>query len=214
MSAKTIVYLHGFASSDQGEKGKFLSENAPQLSGAEYLAVNFNPTPRDFRHLTITGMINRLRQFLLDHEVDKPLLIGSSLGGLVSLCYAAVYRVEKMLLLAPLLAYQSLQMTEEELSYWKQQGTVNIDHYAFAGKLPLGYQFHRDGLNYQEMVAPGAEAEIIHGRRDETVPIEDSRYYAGQHVEKVSLLEVESDHRLADQHEFIWGRINQFLLEK
>lgn len=211
MEKSAVVYLHGFASSDRGEKGRYFQDKAQDINDFHYLAVNFNPTPRDFRFLSITGMINRVRQFLLDHQVNEPLLIGSSLGGLVSLRYAELYPVRRMLLLAPLLAYQSLSMNEKELSSWKRKGTVEIDHYAFAGKLPLAYRFHQDALQYTEMVEPRAATQIIHGRWDETVPIEDSRYYAEKYSQQVSLLEVDSDHRLADQHDLIWEQVLEFL---
>ncbi|MDZ7844274.1 MAG: YqiA/YcfP family alpha/beta fold hydrolase [Anaerolineales bacterium] len=214
MDQQTVVYLHGFASSPEGEKGKFFQKNIVDLNNVRYLAINFNPTPQDFRMLTITGMINRLRQFLLDHDVIRPLLIGSSLGGLVGLRYASSYQVERMLLLAPLLAYQSLSMDDYALSRWKESGVIEIDHYAFPGKIDLGYRFHLDGLDYQEMIQPAAQTRIIHGRKDERVSIEDSRFYAEKHPQRVRLIEVDSDHRLKDQHEFIWKQIKSFLLTR
>jgi len=212
MSEKTVVYLHGFASSNQGEKAKFIREKCRKRDDFQFEAINFNPTPVDFRLMSITGMIHRLRQFLWDHQIQQPLLVGSSLGGLVSLQYASRYQVRKTLLLAPLLAYQSLGMSAEALSWWEEQGEIEIDHYAFPGKIELGYQFHRDGQSYQDMIPPEAPTLILHGRRDERVPVEDSRYYAEQYPSAVQLVEVDSDHRLGDQHEVIWDQITSFLL--
>jgi hypothetical protein len=212
MSSIAHLYLHGFASSPQGDKAKFLREKYQELQDQRFLAVNFNPTREDFRRMTITGMINRLRQYILDHELEEPRLIGSSLGGLVSLRYAADYPTGRLLLLAPLLAYQSLNMSDQALAMWEKQDTLEIDHYAYPGKIPLGYRFHEDGLNYQEMIQPAAEIMILHGRNDERVPIEDSRYYAEKYPEQVQLIEVESDHRLADQQARIWELIREFLL--
>lgn len=212
MKPMSHLYLHGFASSPQGEKAKFLRGKYQELEDQRFLAVNFNPTREDFQRMTITGMINRLRQYILDHELEGPHLIGSSLGGLISLRYAADYPTGKILLLAPLLAYQSLNMSDQALAMWEKQDTLEIDHYAFPGKIPLSYQFHGDGLNYQDMIQPPGEIMILHGRSDERVPIEDSRYYAEKYPEQVQLIEVDSDHRLADQHAQIWDLVQEFLL--
>ena len=212
MDDRTVIYLHGFASSSRGEKAQFLKEKFQAVEDVRYLAIDFNPTPVDFREMTITGMINRLRQFVYDHQVKRPLLIGSSLGGLVSVQYAALYPVEKMLLLAPLLAYQSLRMEEDALSLWKARGIIEVDHFAFPGKLPLKYAFHLDALGYEEMIEPDGDILIIHGRKDERVPVEDSRFYTEKYPSRVRLQEVLSDHRLADQHDQIWELVLDFLI--
>lgn len=212
MSDKSIFFLHGFASSSRGEKAKFLAEKFSGLESPQFYALDFNPTPADFEHMTITGMINRLRQFCLDHELEKVNLIGSSMGALVALQYAALYPVERLLLVAPLLYYQSLSMSDQVLSWWEERGRIDIDHYAFAGQLPLRYDFHVDGQLYDEIIAPAAETLIIHGWKDEQVPIEDSRFFAEKYADRVKLLEVKSDHRLGDQLEFIWENVESFLL--
>lgn len=212
MSEDGIIFLHGFASSNRGEKARFLDEKFSTLESPPYYAINFNPTAQDFTHLTITGMVNRLRQFLLDRELQQVSLIGSSMGALVALQYASIYKVQRMLFAAPLLYYQSLGMSEEVVSWWRDRGTVDIDHYAFPGQLPLRYDFHVDGQRYEEILEPPTEIWIIHGWKDEQVPIEDSRFYAEKYPERVSLQEVKSDHRLGDQLERIWSAVESFLL--
>jgi predicted esterase YcpF (UPF0227 family) len=83
-----LIYLHGFASSAGGSKAQYLRPRLAERSDATFHAVEFSPTPADFEHLTITGMINRLRQYILDRELTDVCLIGSSMGGLVGLNYA------------------------------------------------------------------------------------------------------------------------------
>jgi pimeloyl-ACP methyl ester carboxylesterase len=212
MSDKSNLFLHGFASSSRGEKARFLKDKFTELEGTPFFALDFNPTPVDFEHMTITGMINRLRQFCFDHELEKVNLIGSSMGALVALQYAALYPVERLLLVAPLLYYQSLSMSDQVLSWWEKRGTIDIDHYAFPGQLPLRYDFHVDGQRYDEISAPAAHILIIHGWRDEQVPIEDSRFFVEKYSDWVELREVKSDHRLGDQLEFIWENVESFLL--
>lgn len=212
MTERAVIFLHGFASSNQGQKAKHLREAFQQVDSSTLWAINFNPTPLDFEHMTITGMINRLRQFVLERDLEQVHLIGSSMGALVALHYGRIYSVERNLLVAPLLYYQSLGMSDEVVSWWEKRGTVEIDHYAFPGQLPLAYTFHVDGLQYEDVIPPPAPTQIIHGWNDEQVAIEDSRFYAEKYPRLVDLKEVDSDHRLADQLDVIWNAVESFLL--
>jgi hypothetical protein len=53
---------------------------------------------------------------------------------------------------------------------------------------------------------------IVHGRRDDVIPVEKSQNYAACYRDKVRLLEVDSDHRLSDQLPLIWEQVESFLL--
>jgi pimeloyl-ACP methyl ester carboxylesterase len=83
-----MIYLHGFASSANGRKAQYLRPRLATRPGVTFRALEFSPTPADFEYLTITGMINRLRQYILDHALTAVRLIGSSMGSLVGLNYA------------------------------------------------------------------------------------------------------------------------------
>jgi pimeloyl-ACP methyl ester carboxylesterase len=103
-----LIYLHGFASSAGGRKVQYLRPRLAERSDATFHAVEFSPMPADFEYLTITGMINRLRQYILDRKLTDVCLIGSSMGGLVGLNYAHRYGgVAHLLLLSPALTYHS-----------------------------------------------------------------------------------------------------------
>lgn len=84
---KTVLYLHGFSSSSTAAKARYLSDRLDGMSGTRFLAPDFNPERTDFEYLTVTGMIDRLRQFAIDHNVHEPLIVASSLGCLVALHY-------------------------------------------------------------------------------------------------------------------------------
>jgi predicted esterase YcpF (UPF0227 family) len=75
-----LIYLHGFASSAGGRKAQYLRPRLAERSDVTFHAVEFSPTPADFEYLTITGMINRLRQYILDRELTDVCLIGSSMN--------------------------------------------------------------------------------------------------------------------------------------
>lgn len=210
MDKKGIIHLHGFASSARSTKARYLAERFRKFPEVEFLVPDFNPTPRDFEYMTVTGMINRLRQYVLDRGLTEMSLTGSSLGGLVALHYAHRFGgVRQMLLLAPLLSYRGLPLNSETLSHWEREGAVEISHYGFAGKIPLRYDFHIDGLRYSEVLEPAAEIRILHGINDEVVPVENSRDYASKFPGMVTLTELPSDHGLLDQTEEIWKHVGE-----
>jgi pimeloyl-ACP methyl ester carboxylesterase len=213
MDKKTVLHLHGFASSGQGTKAQYFQSKFDPLSHVTFHAFEFNPTPKDFECMTITGLINRLRQYLLGQQPGNISFIGSSLGALVGLHYAHRFGgVEQMLLLAPALTYSTGKYTEAQLQQWQRECTINVAHYAFGREIPLRYDYHLDGLRYLEPVPPPAPMLIFHGRNDEVVPIENSRKYVASYPEQTQLVEVYSDHRLNDQLDLIWEHARSFLL--
>jgi pimeloyl-ACP methyl ester carboxylesterase len=214
MNRKTILLLHGFASSGQSTKAQYLREKTATVPQVAFDAPDLNPTPRDFEHLTITGMVDRLRQYVLDRHLGLVSLAGSSLGGLVALHYARRYGgVERMLLLAPALSYLGSGRDAAELEKWQTEGSAPAYHYGFEREMPLRYRFHEDGQFYKERVPPPVAVTIIHGRKDGTVPIGHSREYAADYPDRVRLIEVDSVHTLYDQLPFIWEQMRAFLIE-
>jgi len=209
---KKILYLHGFASSAQSTKARYFGKKFKAFQ-VEFHAVDFNPTPRDFEYVTTTGLINRLRQYVLDHHLGNISIIGSSYGGLIALHYAHCFGgVEKMLLLAPGLTWLSGGLAEEALEQWKKAGAAPVFHYAFEQEIPVRYGLQADGLCYLEPVPPAAPITIIHGYNDKTVPIEPSRVYATDFPDSVRLIEVDADHDLNGHLELIWEYAHSFLL--
>jgi len=213
MEQKTILHLHGFASSGQSTKARFFREKLKAFPQVEFHAIDFNPTPADFEYVTTTGQINRLRQYVLDHDLGNISIIGSSYGGLIALHYAHRFGgVEKMLLLAPGLTWLSGGLSEKELEQWEKAGAAPVFHHAFEQEIPVRYDLQVDGLRYLEPVPPATPITIIHGHNDKTVPIEPSRAYAADFPHSVRLIEVEADHDLNGHLDFIWGHVESFLL--
>jgi pimeloyl-ACP methyl ester carboxylesterase len=210
---RTIAYLHGFLSSGQSTKARFLRERLESWSEVAYHVIDLNPTPRDFETMTTTGQINRVRQYVLDHNLSDFGLVGSSFGGLIALHYAHRFAgVTGMLLLAPAVVWLSGGLSEEELRAWEEAGTAKLYHPAFDKEVPIHYDLQRDGLAYLEPVAPAAPAVIIHGREDTTVPIAHSRSYVNAYSDSVQLIEVEADHDLNSYLDLIWETTKSFLM--
>ncbi len=207
-----LLFLHGFLSSAQGTKAQFLANKLQAFPDTPFYAVDFNPTPQDFKYMSVTGQINRLRQIILNQQWERVGLIGSSLGGQVALNYAHRYGgVERLLLLAPALHYSAGQVLADELAAWEDNGFRQLWHDAFGQEVPLHFNYHQDRLTYAEPPPPPAPTVIIHGLNDTVVPISGSRSYAATYPELVTLIEVESDHRLADQLEAIWDKVQNWL---
>lgn len=209
---KTIIHLHGFASSSGSTKARYLKGKLESYPEVDFHPFEFNPTPRDFEFMTVTGMINRLRQYLLDHTSDPVCFIGSSMGALVGLYYAHRFgQVDRMLLLAPVLIHPAATISQREHKEGDRDGTILIHHYAFKKQVPLRYAYFHDGLNYVKPPRPPAPILILHGRSDEVVPIAHSRDYAARY-DQVDLLEVDAGHQLNDRLSVIWEQVQSFLL--
>lgn len=214
MVNRVVIFLHGFASSGKGTKGQYLQQKFAGLPTVDFYAFEFSPTPTDFEYMTVTGMIDRLRQFVLDRGIERLQLIGSSMGGLVGIHYAHRYGgVEKMLLLAPALVYLSGLRTTEESDEWRRQGVGRIFHYAFNQEVRLRYDLEIDGARYTEVPRPAAPVTIVHGRSDGVVPIARSRDYAAEYPELVELIEVDAGHDLNGHLDLIWEQVTGSLLE-
>lgn len=199
MGKTDIVQLHGFASSAKSAKARSIEQFFASDETVRYHGFEFSPTSLDFKFLTITGMINRLRQYVLDQGIDRMRIVGSSLGCLVGLHYAHRFGgVDRLLLLAPALRYRPELLSDEERLFWEKRGSIDVEHLGFGKILPLNYDFHRDGRAYMKPIEPLAKTRIVHGIRDDVIPVESSRRYATAHPGKVTLVEVDSDHRLLD----------------
>jgi hypothetical protein len=204
MSKTNIIFLHGFASSSSGAKSVYLSERFRKVENVDFRAFAFTPNPIDFECMTITGMVNRLRQYVLDNDLTPFFLVGSSFGALVGMNYADRFGgISGSLLLAPALSYSTMAEDEDERKRWREEGVIEVFHYAWDMTLPLRYELEVDGRFYENPPPPSSPVTIVHGKADEVVPAEESRRYAAQYPEMVDLIEVEAGHNLNNHLDFI-----------
>ena len=162
--------------------------------------------------MTTTGLINRLRQFVLEHDLAPFYLVGSSFGGLVGMNYASRFGgVSGALLLAPALSYSTMASSDEEDQKWRRQGYINVEHYAFEQHLKLRYEFEVDGRLYAEPAPPAGPVTIIHGSKDEVVPVESSQSYEADYPDLVQLIEVDAGHDLNGHLDLIGQQLEAVL---
>ena len=84
-----------------------------------------------------------------------------------------------------------------------------VFHYGSGCERLLSFQFFEDAQNYQqfpEFTQPGL---IIHGVRDDTVPVENSIQFVNRHP-NVALVTLDSGHELTDVTDRIWGETREF----
>ncbi len=186
-------YLHGLASSPDSTKARYLRDcwGATPLSIPDLNAGNF-------RDLTLSRQIGQVAALFPAAPVA---IVGSSLGGLTAAWLAQAYpQVERVLLLAPAFSFINLLLQRLELGRrleWQERG-LPLYHYGYGREERLGYQFVEDARSYDEArLQRPVPTLILHGRRDETIPIDASRAYAAARP-WVTLRELDSDHALGN----------------
>jgi len=205
-----IVYLHGFASSPQSTKARFFAEKFAQ-AGIPFEAPALDAG--DFQNLTVSAQMQVVDAAASQGE--RPVLMGSSLGGYLAALYAAkhAHSVDRLILLAP--AFHFLErwrarMSTAQLAQWKQQGWAPIYHYGAKAEQRLGYQFLEDAAKFDAVPDFHQRALILHGTADPTVPYQGSYDFALQHA-RTRLVPFNAGHELTDVLEDLWRETAAFL---
>jgi pimeloyl-ACP methyl ester carboxylesterase len=208
-----IVYLHGFASSPQSGKAQFFKRKFEERG----ISIDIPELDEgNFERLTVSGMLKVVERAVSSRCAEQAcILMGSSLGGFTAGLYAARHpeQVERVVLLAPALQFARRwreRFSAEELAEWKRQGWKSFYHYGRLRDERLGYSFVEDALQFEgEPVFP-QPALILHGSRDEVVPVELSRSYVLKHP-NAQLKEHPSGHELTDVKEDLWKETAAFM---
>jgi predicted esterase YcpF (UPF0227 family) len=117
------LYLHGFASSPQSTKAKYMQQKFAEL-GLTLHVPDLNLT--DFSKVTLSEQLIYLDRNYLNN--DEPIVvIGSSLGGFLAVQLAAQNPlVQKLVLFAPAFGFsQRIAETlgEKNIAQWQQDGS-------------------------------------------------------------------------------------------
>lgn len=214
----SFIYLHGFASSPKSTKAQDLSDRFTQIQ-IKLKIPDLNAG--DFSHLTITRQLHQVKFYgerSRTAEFPDPsipvTLIGSSLGGLTSAHLAEQNpQVQRLVLLAPafgFLYHWLPSLGAEKIKRWHQEQYCFVYHYGEGRELPLSYNFVTDAAKYQEnLLQRPIPTLILHGKQDEVIPIQASRDFARSRP-WVELIELDSDHTLANVTDKIWQAIRSF----
>ena len=221
MSIKHVLYLHGFASSPSSNKANIFCDKFRQI-GINCQIPDLNEP--DFEHLLLTAILAKVAETIRALPDGDVALIGSSLGGLTALHFIDTYpeeaqRVKKLILMAP--AFESSLRNDESMDdatrammvEWQSTGTRPFFNYAYNKEVPVHYALVEDLAKYDSYtVAYDIPTIIFHGKNDISVPYEQSVRFDQQH-NHVKLYVRDSDHQLLDQTDFMWERIQAFVIE-
>jgi len=204
------IYLHGFASSPKSAKARYFGDRFTEIQ-TELKIPDLNAG--DFSHLTIARQITQVGAEL-PKDSTPVTIIGSSLGGLTAIHLAQQYlQIQRLVLLAPAFGFLSHwlpKLTDEEIQRWQQEKYLMVYHYEEGRSLPLNYNFVTDAAQYQEeLLQRPIPTLILHGKKDEVIPIEASRDFRRSRP-WVELVELDSDHALGNVMEQMWQAIRLF----
>ncbi len=202
------LYLHGFASGPRSKKGLRFDE-AFRARGLALERLDLNVP--SFRELSPRAMVAEVGRAAGGGEVTR---IGSSLGGWTAARFAELCpeQVARLVLMCPafdLCGRWPHMLPEGALEEWRRTGAHLFDD-AEGRPQPVHYRFYEE--HCAEPAFPDARCPtlIVHGTRDETVPVESSRRYAASRP-NVTLIEVDDGHDLLASLETIVERALDFL---
>jgi pimeloyl-ACP methyl ester carboxylesterase len=202
-------YLHGFASGLTSAKARFLGDRFRE-NHLPLITPDMNQD--DFSHLTLTRQIQQVAATFPDTKTPVT-IIGSSLGGLTAAWLGQKYpQIERLILLAPAFGFLpgwESRLGQENVQEWRKSGYLKVYHYSFQEIRPIHYGLITDLQKYpEEQLTRSIPTLIIHGRKDEVIPIDRSLEYAKARP-WVQVIELDSDHGLDDVLEKIWQIIRE-----
>jgi pimeloyl-ACP methyl ester carboxylesterase len=199
------LYLHGFASGPQSTKGIAFEKHY----AARGIAIaRLDLRVPSFEHLRLSAMIDTVRGALTGPTV----LIGSSLGGLTA-AHVGDPRIEALVLMAP--AFGLVARWREQLGTawdeWQRSGWRQVTDYTTGQPARIDFGFVEDvGRIDRGVPRIDCPTLILHGTRDETVPIGRSRELAKQQP-NVRLVELDDGHELVASLPAILAETDRFL---
>jgi pimeloyl-ACP methyl ester carboxylesterase len=205
------LYLHGFASSPQSTKARYMQKKFAEL-GLALDVTDLNLT--DFSTVTLSEQLAYLNLTYLSNG-EPMVVIGSSLGGFLAIQLAAQNPlVEKIVLLAPAFGFSqriAKALGAENVAKWQVDGSREFYHYGLKRNVNLQFRFFVDAQNYsEENLTRSLPMLIFHGVHDDVVPAALSEEFAKRRSQ-VTLKLLDDDHALGNDLDSIWQDTKNFL---
>jgi pimeloyl-ACP methyl ester carboxylesterase len=211
--ARSILYLHGFASSPGSTKASYFGERLAR-HGVPLRCPDFNQP--DFATLTLTRMLSQLDGEMSSLGRQPAVLIGSSLGGALAVLAAAAFgtRIDRLVLLAPavLFAKQGHHLLPpDRIAEWRRLGRLPFFHYADNAERMLNFAFYEDSIRYNPFGAAFLQpALVFQGVHDTSVDPHTVGAFARARP-NVTLSLLDDDHQLTKSLSRIWEGVSEFL---
>lgn len=204
-----LVYLHGFASGPGSTKARFFRERFA-ADGRELVVPDLAP---DFTHMTITSMLAIVDALL---DAGPTVLLGSSLGGHLAALAAErrPERVPALVLMAPAFGFAERwerSVGEKAMAAWRRRGTAMVQHYGRGREEPLSIALLDDARTYPDEPDPTCPALVLHGKKDDTVPLAAGERFAARRPSVRRLVAYDAGHELTEVMEPMWQETSAFL---
>ena len=182
-----VLFAHGFEGAPDGGKPTYMDEELGWDIVAPVMSTN-------------GWNIKQETSVLLEHidAGDFDLIIGSSMGGLAAANASHLRPDAKfgLILIAPafgLAEMWSERLSEDEINHWK-----DTDEYLYRGfelEMTLRWDFIETAMqmSWPKINHPTV---ILHGNKDDIVPIENSRLVADNEPNVIALIELDDGHRM------------------
>jgi len=219
-----ILYLHGFGSSQSGDKATFFRQQAVAL-GLTFCSFDFQghgDSGGEIHNLTLSRDLEDVRRV---HDVlrarghRRVVILGSSMGGLVGLWYSALNPAELVagIHVAPVLGLEdglARWAGEDGLLRWQNKGKIKVENEM--GAWDLGWDFMEDLLSYHDdqlMELYRTPCLLLQGQQDDRVDWPRVQEFAAQcPFRDIEFhLFADGDHRLVDRKQRLWDLMVTFL---
>lgn len=177
-SCKAVIIAHGFCSNKDKERYVKAAEEMNK-AGLGVLRFDFSGSGESANdEITIANQVQDLKsamRYLKDKSYSRIGVVGASAGGLVALKTGGL---ESMVLWGPVSKkkdnYADYKFSQEQQAQLQKQGyLIKIkDNKHF--RIPQMYIYERENVDPKDFKT-GCPILIIHGDKDEFVPVEDSR---------------------------------------
>ncbi|WP_457599944.1 YqiA/YcfP family alpha/beta fold hydrolase [Hydrogenivirga sp.] len=220
-SRRLWIHLHGFATNVWGSKIEFARNYFKRTKSYSFYAMDM-----DYEKHTTTEVLNVLEALVLgfSRRYEHITLCGSSHGGYIATNYVRfkeLGNVKSLFLLAP--SFETLgliirELGEERVKGWlegrevlrfkEEDLEIEVREDFATDILSNGYEIIRDG-RVEFPQEPPVDILIVHGKRDEVVPIERTRLFV-RHVKVKEFIEVDDDHQLSES----FGKVLKEVVER
>lgn len=220
-----IILCHGFTTGKDGNTFTRLEKifNEKGISSFRFDFFGHGESEGKFEEVTtseaVDDILNAIR-FLKDSGYRKVGLVGSSFGGLASMIAVSNRTdVYVLALKSPVSDYSDMSIAQQDKKQrdtWKEKGFVSFTN-GNGRERRLNYSFYEDAekiKGYESAKKIKLPALIVHGDKDEAVPVEQSKKTASL-IENCRLEIIKgADHRYSNPEHFekMLDLISQFII--